>query len=1102
MMVIQDSTQEQIVEGGEATESEISSENVSIDAKLDSSVGDTSAILQKFVISMASDIDGHFIGIVTDHVGATPVADAKVTISGQSVTGAWKECVHTNDMGLFCAPMPLGLKGVVTVEAELLDSEVLVREVLHLDATDFQYGFTPIGVTGKTSSLGTGWKFQADPPEDFWMVSFDDTGWSDIKVPAHWEMEGFKSFEGVGGYRKHFLLPSGDGRLKLRFDGVYSGAEVWVNGCRMRYHEGGATPFEIDVTDVACEGDNLIAVKVTENTITSTKFDKMSYYAGFALAGIMRAAYMFRVPEIHVGALSVITEFDADYVDAVLLGKVAIVNESSEDWKNAYVCIRLSDPLGNSVQVDTEPSKVDVNAWQRVDKEFTVPVAKPEKWSAEDPKLYLLTVELLKDEVIVQRLQQCIGFRQINIMGTEILVNGMPVKFRGVCHHEQHPLMGRAVTPEFTRFDLGLIKEANLNAIRTSHYTPIPELLDITDSIGIYVESEAPLCWVEGADDLRLTPYIIQLAAEMLARDRNHPSIFSWSLSNESLNGYGLQRAYEWVKSVDPSRPAFFSGGTSVGDVRTRHNPITLGAIDRYETSNLPVIWDESFAVFQGIFGDVAELWVDPGMRDYYVKPFISVYGRFIRSKTVCGSMIWAWADDLFCVPNRGLEYGRVTPFAHVVENQYLVEGRGIVGDAPWGLVDGWRRRKPEFWLIKKLHSPVKIDEQVIPVPDYGNPVLVPVENFYDFTDLSELEIRWELAGENGALRASVPPRTRGEFSLDIRPRCGDTLKLDFIDRNGLLVDTYFLSMGKKIIEKPNFRSPRGMPLKIVDENTMSSYGTRIVGREFELSLNRGAWGMGNGYLHRSVAFSAPMLLEYPTLHVMTLHSPFSLLPDRVSWKMSDMSVDTKGEEVRVILKGAYAQFEGCYEWLVTPDGEMTVRSSFTYLGAEVYVREMGLRISVSRNCDVLAWDRNAEWSVYPDDHIGRSKGIVSAFPQHTQKVPPECTWSQDHSPMGCSDFRSTKRNINWVSITYPSGKGILVESNGRQHARAIVETDRISLHINDFYGGTNVGRWRPSDLRCFSDNYGTGKLIRNGDRLETVIHLRFAYFEGMDSMW
>jgi len=160
-------------------------------------------------------------------------------------------------------------------------------------------------------------------------------------------MEGFRARTGVGGYRREFELPPGEGRVKLHFEGVYSGAEVWVNGDLVSIHEGGATPFEADITAAARPGANLLAVRVREHTPTSDELDKMSLYADFPLAGIFRQVRCFRVPAIHVGALAVTTTFDSADRDARILVRAAVVNESPVPFRGSLT-MRLSGPLGGS----------------------------------------------------------------------------------------------------------------------------------------------------------------------------------------------------------------------------------------------------------------------------------------------------------------------------------------------------------------------------------------------------------------------------------------------------------------------------------------------------------------------------------------------------------------------------------------------------------------------------------------------------------------------------------------------------------------------------------------------------------------------------------
>ena len=1041
-------------------------------------------------IALASDTDGKFIGMVCDEKGENPFSGAAVVLTGRAKGGEWRETAKSGVHGVFYAPMPAGLSGTVAVSARVPASGGPLSVSASFEADGFQYGLTPENLLRPVTKLDGRWRFAPDPPADFWKADFDDRGWADIAVPAHFEMEGFHAADGVGGYRLHFRPPEGAGRLKLRFEGVYSGAEVWLNGRRLAAHEGGALPFEMDLTDAARPGENTLAVRAVQSTPVSLHMDKMSEYADFPLAGIIRSVRIYRVPEVHVGAAKIWTEFDASYRDAAIKGRISVLNESDRPAADVRIGISLIGRDGRTVTFGvaraaaTTAKTAAVGPWSRTEFDFSLPVSHPEKWDAEHPRLYMLAFDLQAAGRSVEPSARRIGFRHTDVRDGRLLINGQAVKIRGTCHHDSHPLMGRAVTAALTRLDLELMKEANLNALRTSHYPPIPELLDFADELGVYVEDEGSFCWADASDDLRLAPRLMQLNAELLARDRNHPSVFLWSVCNESDFGEGFERSREWMKAADPSRPDAGSYDRGSLDVLARHNPITIAEMAVMAKEKRPILWDESWCIYQGIFGDVAEMWVDPGVRDYYAEPLPAIYERMMRTPNIAGTQIWAWSDDIFAVPGRGLEYGRGSTASHFIENAYRLPGRGLVGDAPWGVVDGWRRKKPEFWITKKLHSPVKIKEEPVSLPTPGGAIRVAVENQYDFTDLSELSITWRIGAEGGPLSASVPAHASG--SLEIRPwkpiTSGDTLELEFKDAAGRLVDAYRLALGTRMAGAPALRSPAASPLKILHENYLAGPGIRVVGGGFELAFDQ-----SSGNLRRGVAFGKALLLEWPHLHVLPAATPASPLPSPQTWHLDKLDVQAEGESVRARIKGHYDRFEGGYDILITPGGEITVHSSFKSMGDQFFAREIGMGFSVPKDCDVLRWERRGDWSVYPEDHIGRTKGEAQAVASHPEKVPPEWTFAQDNSPMGTNDFRSTKRHIDWASLAYPDGMGAWVFSDGTQHARAMVVSDRIALFISDWYGGTNCG------LSEWVSNYGPGKSIAPGAMIESTVRLRLA---------
>ncbi len=1016
-------------------------------------------------LALASDLRGNFVGMVCDGVGAAPITGKEVTLQGKAAKGLWKATATSDEHGMFFIAMPLGLVGDVKAQAAGVEPRWF-----HADR--FQRAITPLDTGAKPTVLDRGWRFTPDPPKDFAQPEFDDHSWAAIKVPAHWEMEGFRSREGVGGYRAHFISEASGGRLMLRFDGVYSGAQVWLNGKPIAYHEGGFTPFEADITDLVKVGDNVIALRVTEHTNVSDNLDKMSLYADFPLAGIIRKVTLFRVPDVHIEAFEETCQFGSD--GATVQGTVSVISRLLHAVPGASLTVQLRAPDGKIAA--QESYKIQkLGSCERNDAAFALKVKNPQGWTAEHPTLYTLQLTLASDGQPLQTLRQPIGLRETTVVGPALLINGSPVKFRGTCHHDSHPLMGRAVTPELTQQDMELIKGANLNSVRTSHYPPIPELVDDADRIGLYVEDEASFCWVGAADDLRNTPQIIQLTGELLARDRNHPSVFMWSLCNESSFGFGFERSHEWVRKVDPSRPT--GAATSAWlEIATLHNPISIQRIQENETLDKPMFFDEAWCIYQGIFGDVAEMWVDPGMRDYYAEPLPAIWDVFMKSKSTQGSMIWAWSDDIFCVPNRGLEYGRETARSHFIENSYLMPRRGLVGDAPWGVVDGWRRPKPEYWITKKLQSPIKIREVAL-APD--REARIAVDNQYDFTNLSELTITYSRGASHGTVRANVAPRHAG--TITVPPGMGrGPLRLVFRDSTGSLVDEFAFPLPVSPTPQPAVRPSAAGTIDIREETTLAGDSTHLIGKNFEVAFDK-----SSGAMRRCVAQGQPLLLEFPAVHILPTNAPTHAVPESTAWNFENMTISRSGGSVIVVLKGSYPDLTGSYDLTITPDGAITVVSKFTYTGKPMLAREVGMRIAVPRSCNLLSWDRIAEWGAYPGDHIGRPVGTARAFSAQPTTVPPKGPWSQDNSPMGTNDFRSTKRHIRSGQIAYADGGGVAITSDGQHSLRAYVDTDRINVFVNDWYGGTNVG-WGE-----WITNYGRGREIKTGELLESTLHLR-----------
>jgi hypothetical protein len=713
-------------------------------------------------------------------------------------------------------------------------------------------------------------------------------------------------------------------------------------------------------------------------------------------------------------------------------------------------------------------------------KTIEVPIEKPIHWEAEHPRLYKLSARLSETGNETEQVARRVGFRQVEVRGTQLLINGVPVKLRGTCHHDSDPVRGRAVTAEFTRQDLRLIKEANLNALRTSHYPAIESLFDDADELGLYVEAEAPFCWVNQSHDLRLAPLVVSHTAELLERDRSHPSVIFWSLANESSWGPDFDRSHEFVRGADATRPIGAGISQDLG-IATRHNPITLDGIRQVNDLKSPLIWDESLCIFQGIYGDGAEIWQDPGNRDYYIAPLIPVWEALLAGKVVQGSMIWAWSDDLFQVPGRGSEYGRGVTLARTSDLVYGAAEKGVVGDAPWGVVDGWRRRKPEFWHTKKLHSPVRVKTLQVPVPEAGAPLRIRVQNRHEFTNLAELSLVWELGRDSGQLRADIPPQQTGEIVIPLRQpaSAGSKLRVRFLSAQGELVDEEQILIGRESpVAPPSLKSA---PLEFFEEKLLAGEFTTVAGRDFEVTFEK----RGRG-IKRLMVEGRQVMFSTPSLHILAADPSLAALPSPWSWRPSSpVKIERDGDDVVAITVGKYRDAEGKFVYRVSPAGTLEITYDFTYAGSEVRAREIGVELAVPLSMDTLSWKRRGEWTSYPADHIGRNEGTTKAHSGVAPATPPANSYAEDDTPLGTNDFRSTKRNILYASIADVDGYGLFIESNGEKHLRAGVEADRIALFVNDWFGGTasRAGEWH--------ENYGQGRLLKNGDRLKGTLRIR-----------
>ena len=542
------------------------------------------------------------------------------------------------------------------------------------------------------------WEFATNPPTNF-PASSQELNWSRIRVPAHWEMEGFVCDSGRGAYRRDFTIPADwqGRRIKFRAEAIYSRASVFVNGRRAGMHEGGTTPFEFDITDASKPGaTNRIEILVQARSESSDRLDCLSFFSYFELAGIWRPLEVFCVEPVHPARLTYATTFDPSFTDATLSVDIDLANEQSAPAKTVGLRLRLYDPEGKAVETQGLSTTTALDSWERKRLTLQTTVKSPRQWTAETPELYTLAAEV--DGVPVVR--QSVGFRQVEVKGKVFLLNGKPVKMWGISRLEAHPLQGRALSRQVIKQDMDMMKAVNANAIRMTICPPDPYSLDLADADGFYVEDEGAYCWASGqiVNDLRYAPLIMGLSSEYLERDRGHPSIVLWSLENESSFGRGFLLTHDLFRKSDPTRP------TSAGDYRggnteiaTYHNPTSLRRLEEAAGFSKPVFFDEAIAAFHG-WGMADQIEQDPGLRDFWVTGPIEVRRAIDQSTQIMGVQLFSWVDDNFLVPGKSISVSRRGDNRiSYVDSIYKLPGRGVVGDYVWGILDGWRRPRPRI---------------------------------------------------------------------------------------------------------------------------------------------------------------------------------------------------------------------------------------------------------------------------------------------------------------------------------------------------------------------------------------------------------------------
>ena len=571
--------------------------------------------------------------------------------------------------------------------------------------------------------------------------------WDDITVPSNWQLQNDgkydlpyfsntkypfesnppfvpKDYNPTGVYKKSFTVPDNwnGNQVFIHFAGVQSSMTLWVNGKKVGYHEDGMLPSEFNITKYINKGENEITVKVL-NWSKGSYLEDQDYWR---LSGIYRDVYLFSTPNVRMCDLTVYSELVNDYTDAVLNIEVDVENIDVRSNENYMVQTTLKDHSGKTITtIKCTPFKIKKGTEQKIN--LSAKIENPLKWTAETPHLYKVGVELQK--VNGESLQSYVintGFRKVEIKNGLFLVNGQPIKIKGVNRHDFDMFNGRTVNRETMIKDIVLMKQHNINAVRTSHYPNNAEFYSLCDEYGLYVMDEANVeshgLWEKGyytGEKEEWKKMIVERNVNMVLRDKNHPSILFWSMGNESGWGVNFDHAYEAMKKADPEkRPIHYeSKNPAYAHTLNRYDIISdmyssLKHLEDYHNwdSERPIIICEYAHTMGNSLGNFRKYW--------------NLFNEYQRFQ---GGFTWDWMDQaLRSKDENGKEYWNIINYS---------DGSNTND----GLINPDHTPQPEMEELKKVYQYFKVKDIDI------NTGIISISNDNYFANANDVYMQWEI---------------------------------------------------------------------------------------------------------------------------------------------------------------------------------------------------------------------------------------------------------------------------------------------------------------------------------------------------------------------
>ena len=938
-------------------------------------------------------------------------------------------------------------------------------------------------------SLNGTWKFQwsvkpADRPVDFYQTDYDVSAWDEISVPSNWQMQGFGSpiyinagypfpknppyiahdWNPVGSYRRTFDLDSSwDGKqIFVHFDGVESAFYLWINGQKVGYSQGSRTPAEFDITEFVQPGENVIAAEVYRWCDGSYLEDQDFW----RLSGIFREVTIMAVPKVHLQDYWVRCDLDDQYQDATLIVTPKIVNYGSSAAMVHNLEIQLLDAQKKPVPEGTmELNILGIPAGEDFEMPLSAEIPNPLKWTAETPNLYQVVLTLKDADGQVLEAQQCdFGFRKVEIKGGQLRVNGKAIYVKGVNRHEHDPDTGHTIDTDSMLQDIFLMKQNNINTVRTCHYPDMPEWYRLCDKYGLYIIDETN---IEShgmgyhpdhtlANKPEWKKAHLDRSQRMVERDKNHACVIVWSLGNEAGDGPNFQATSAWIKGRDNTRPVHYE------QARDRdHTDIVCPMYARIEhmiryaqrNPDRPMIQCEYAHAMGNSVGNLQDYW--DAIESY---------------PALQGGSIWDWVDQgLRKVADNGQEFWAYGgDFGEVRHDDNFCCN---------GLVQPDRKPNPHLTEVKKVYQNVK----VYPVDLAAGKIRI--HNKYFFIDLDFLDIQWQLEADGKVIQKGItacPPVQPGAmFVLQLpveKPELPAGAEC-FLKTSFTLKAMQPWAAKGHVLAWDQFEMPwRGAPLMPLSASGMAKLTVQddetfvvVSNSQVRVTIGKTSGAIesltlaGQSLLTRPLA---PNFWRAPTDNDRGNKAPERLAvwkkagPERSINKVTATTISPS--EIRVEVQAALAAQDS--QWITTysiyGNGDIRVACDFKPDSALPEIPRIGLQMGLDSAYDNVTWLGRGPEENYWDRKTGTAVGLYA-----------KTVDQMNHAYIEPQET-GNRTDVRWVAFTNADGAGFVALGEPllnisawpytqdmleeADHTYNLENSDDITVNLD--YGQTGVG--------------------------------------------